>query len=74
MSNESIATLVGLIVANWVTIGPLVYKSVKMAWEKSIEWRDMVHDINGIKKRLDDLESDVNGAHAKIRALQNSKT
>lgn len=63
----SIIAVVSVVVANWVTLFPLIKSGVKTAWDKSIEWRDMVNDISNLKKRVDKLDRDVTAAHDKLR-------
>lgn len=63
----AIATIVGVVLANWVVIAPVLKKGILVAWEKSIQWRDMVNDIEALKKDIVKLKADVSAAHDKIR-------
>ena len=76
MSNEAItqliATLVGMVVANWAVMGPLMGKAIKLAWVKSMEWQKMLERIDSLEKRADKAETDVTNAHAKIRSLKSA--
>ena len=67
-AQTAIISIVTLIVANWVTLGPMLKHTIKFLWEKSIAWRDMENDIASMKLRIEKLEKDVTAAHVKIRA------
>lgn len=66
-AQTAIISIVTLIIANWVTLGPMLKHTIKFLWEKSIAWRDMENDIAAIKLRLEKLEKDITAAHVKIR-------
>jgi len=67
-AQTAIISIVTLIVANWVTLGPMLKHTIKFLWEKSIAWRDMENDIVSMKLRIEKLEKDVTAAHVKIRS------
>lgn len=66
-AQTAIISIVTLIIANWVTLGPMLKHTIKFLWEKSIAWRDMENDIATMKLRLEKLEKDITAAHVKIR-------
>lgn len=66
-TQTAIATVVGLVIANWITVGPIVKHAIKFAWEKSIEWRDLKIEISNFETRISKLEKDVQAAHDKLR-------
>lgn len=66
-AQTAIISIVTLIIANWVTLGPMLKHTIKFLWEKSIAWRDMENDIAAMKLRLEKLEKDITAAHVKIR-------
>ena len=70
-AQTAIISIVTLIVANWVTLGPMLKHTIKFLWEKSIAWRDMENDITSMKLRIEKLEKDVTAAHSKLRDTVN---
>lgn len=65
--NQAIITIITIIVTNWALFFPIIKNAIKTAWDKTIEWRDMQHDIKLLKERVTSLELDVTAAHDKIR-------
>jgi hypothetical protein len=62
--------VVGVIIANWAVLAPMLKEEVKTAWVKSIEWRDMVNDIKNLKILVDQHSKDLKAAHDKLRDLK----
>ena len=69
-TKQSIIAIVTVLIANWITIGPMLKTLIKTAWEKSIEWRDMQNDVNTLKVLTAALQKDMKAAHDKIRDLK----
>lgn len=68
----SIVAVVSVVVANWVTLFPLIKTGVKTAWEKSIQWRDMQRDVDDLKAEVTRLRKDITAAHEKLRNFHRS--
>ncbi len=77
MENDQVKTIavtvVSVIIANWAMVAPMLKFIVKNAWEKSIEWRDMVNDIKIMKQEIDEIKKDVTAAHYKLREMHNGE-
>ena len=65
---QSLTVLIGVIVANWVTIAPILKWTITTAWKKSIEWRDMQVRIDKLEELVARHERDLKAAHDKLRA------
>ena len=64
-----LVTVFSTVIANGAIMFPLLKFTVVAAWNKSIQWRDMVNDINSMKEQIKKLQTDVTAAHAKIREM-----
>ena len=64
-----LVTVFSTVIANGAIMWPLLKFTVITAWNKSIQWRDMVNDINTMKGQLTKLQQDVTAAHTKIREM-----
>ena len=65
-----IITVVSVIIANWTAVAPMLKFIVVNAWEKSVQWRDMVRDLADVIADVEKLKTDVTAAHSKIRVLE----
>lgn len=70
----AITTIVGVLIANWVTVGPALKNGIVFAWKKTIEWEKILTRLDSAEKAIVKLEKDLAAAHSKIRDLTKEKT